>query len=128
MSDPSSPPAAPIPIRPTGTANDATRGLNGSAGQVAGAEPDWTDQVADLVVDTVDKVRDKTTGPIISGARWVVFGIVAAIVMVPLAVMGIILIGRLLDLLPGELWIAYAALGFVLVVVGMLFWRMRRPR
>jgi hypothetical protein len=120
MSDSPQPPAAPIPIRPTAPANGASVPAEG--------ESDWTDQVADLVVDTVDRFRDRTTGPVISGARYVVFGIVAAIVLIPLVVMGIILIGRLLELLPGGIWIAYSALGAVLVMVGMMFWRLRRPK
>jgi hypothetical protein len=120
MSEPPTPPAAPIPIRPTATSNGTPVPGDG--------EPDWTDQVADLVVDTVDRFRDRTTGPIISGARYVVFGIVAVIVLIPLVVMGIILIGRLLELLPGNIWIAYSALGAVLVMVGMMFWRLRRPK
>jgi hypothetical protein len=120
MSEPPPPPAAPIPIRPTATSNGTALPAEG--------EPDWTDQVADLVVDTVDKVRDRTTGPVISGARYVVFGIVAVIVVIPLVVIGIILIGRLLELIPGDIWIAYAGLGAVLVMVGMMFWRQRRPK
>jgi hypothetical protein len=120
MSEPPPPPAAPIPIRPTAAPNGTAVPADG--------EPDWTDQVADLVVDTVDKVRDRTTGPVISGARYVVFGIVAVIVLIPLIVIGIILIGRLLELIPGDIWIAYAALGAVLVMVGMMFWRQRRPK
>jgi hypothetical protein len=120
MSEPPPPPAAPIPIRPTAPSNGTPFSADGDS--------DWTDQVADLVVDTVDRFRDRTTGPVISGARYVVFGIVAAIVVVPLFVMGIILAGRLLDLLPGDLWIAYSALGAVLVMVGMMFWRLRRPK
>ena len=113
MSDASSPAPAPVPAIAT---DDAAEGEPG---------PDWTDQVADLVVDTVDKARQKTTGPILTGARVIVYGIVALIVAVAIGVMAVILGGRLLEYLPGPLWVAYTGLGALLVVVGLVLWSRR---
>jgi hypothetical protein len=131
MPEPVTPSPTSIPIRPAdapfgSTPRNGTGSAMGTNG--AGVESDWTDQVADLVVDTVDKVRDRTTGPIISGSRYFVFGIVAVVVAIPLVVMGIILIGRLLELFPGEIWISYTVLGAILVLFGMLCWRQRRQK
>ena len=40
---------------------------------------------------------------------------------------GIILIGRLLELIPGPIWIPYTVLGILLVLVGLIVWGKRRP-
>lgn len=88
-------------------------------------ETDWTDQVTDLIVDVVDRVHDATTGKLITAARWVVFGAAAFFVGTALLIVGIILIGRLLGLIPGPIWIPDVALGAVLVLVGLLLWSKR---
>ncbi len=96
-------------------------------GATTAPDTDWTDQVADLVVDYVDRVRDRTTGPILKTSRVVVYGLVAAVIAIPLIAMGIILIGRLLELFPGEIWIPYTVLGAILVLAGLFLWGKRRP-
>lgn len=105
MTEPVSPPAAPA----------------------APAEPDWTDQVTDLVVDLVDTARDKTTGPILTASRGAVYGVVALIVLLVLAVVGVILTGRLLSLLPLPEFVTYGILGALLVSGGLLLWTKREP-
>ncbi|MFZ4518450.1 MAG: hypothetical protein ACOYOP_08675 [Microthrixaceae bacterium] len=110
MSDP----RAPEPTTPAGTAP---------------TEQDWTDQVTDLIVDTVDKVRARTTGPILEGAKGLVYAVVAMIVLVPILIMGTAGAVRFLNwLLPGDVWVAYAAMGGILVLVGVLLWSKRAPR
>jgi len=89
------------------------------------AEPDWTDQVTDLVVDVVDTVRDKATGPIIGGARKVVYGTVALLVLVVVAVAGLVLAGRALFLLPVDEWVVYLGLGIIFCLAGFLAWSKR---
>lgn len=89
-------------------------------------EPDWTDQVTDLIVDVVDRVHDKATGPLLQASRVLVYGAVAFIVGFFLLVALIIMSVRLLDLLPGDLWIAYAWAGAVLTLAGMFSWSKRR--
>ena len=88
-------------------------------------DSDWTDQVTDLIVDVVDRVHDATTGKLITAARWVVFGATALFVGLALLVVGIILIGRLLELVPGPIWVPDLALGGVLVLVGVGLWSKR---
>ncbi len=112
MSDPSAPESA----RTAGTATSPT-------------EQDWTDQVTDLIVDTVDKVRARTTGPILEGAKGLVYAVVAMIVLVPIMIMGTAGAVRFLNwLLPGDVWVAYAVLGAVLVLLGAWLWSKRAPR
>ena len=88
-------------------------------------ESDWTDQVADLIVDVVDRVHDRTTGPLLQLSRWLVYGTLALFVGAVLAILGIILTGRLLAQLPFDIWIAYVAIGAGLTAVGLLLWGRR---
>lgn len=91
------------------------------------SEPDWTDQVTDLVVDLVDTVRDKTTGPVLKGARGVVYGTVAFFVVVVAGIVGLALGGRALALLPIGEWLSYLILGVLFTGVGFIFWSKRHP-
>jgi hypothetical protein len=88
-------------------------------------ESDWTDQVTDLIVDVVDRVHDATTGKLITAARWVVFGAAAVFLGMAVLIVGIILIGRLLEVIPGPIWIPDLALGAVLLLVGLGLWSKR---
>jgi hypothetical protein len=88
-------------------------------------ESDWTDQVTDLIVDVVDRVHDATTGKLITAARWAVFGAAAIFIAVAILVVGIILIGRLLQEIPGPIWIPDVAIGGVLFLVGLALWSKR---
>jgi len=88
-------------------------------------EPDWTDQVTDLVVDVVDRVHDSTTGPLLSLAKSAVVGVVAAIVAVAALVLLTLLSVRALDLFPGRIWTPYLALGVLLTAAGLFCWSKR---
>jgi hypothetical protein len=90
------------------------------------AESDWTDQVTDLVVDVVDRVHDATTGRIIGVAKAVVYGTVALFAGLAVLILGIILVGHLLDRLPGQIWIPDLAIGAALVLAGLFLWSRRR--
>ena len=78
-----------------------------SAGGMIPAE--WPAQAADTIVDTISKVRDKTTKPAIVAARAVVYGLIAAIVGTVGLILFLILIVRLWEnYVPGHVWIIYA--------------------
>lgn len=89
------------------------------------AEPNWADQVTDLVVDVVDSVREKTTGPVLKAARGLVFGSVILIVLFVVAIVGLILAGRAIAMLPIDEWISYAVLGAVMCIFGFVLWGKR---
>lgn len=92
-------------------------------------EPDWTQQVTDLIVDSVDKIRDRTTGPILDYTHASVHAVVAAIVLLPIAVLGSVGLVRFLDwAIPGDVWIVYAILSAVLWLTGVLLWSQRTPK
>ena len=94
---------------------------------------DWPAQAADRIVDLVDTVRDKTTGPIQTAARGAVYGVVAAILAVIVFVLLIIFAIRGLDILIvnefipwGGIWLPYLILGVVFIGAGSFFFRRRR--
>ncbi|MBO0728999.1 MAG: hypothetical protein J2P57_07045 [Acidimicrobiaceae bacterium] len=97
------------------------------------AGPQWTDEVANRIESVVGSVRDKTTVPATKVARGVVFGLVAAVLGVVALVLLIIALVRLHVYLPfhpesRRLWVTYAGLGAIFVIVGAFLWRKRQPR
>lgn len=87
---------------------------------------DWTVQVADTIESVVGSVRSKTAAPLETVARALVYGIIVSTMGVAALVLSTILSIRLLDyLLP--IWAAYAILGGLFTVGGLLLWRKRRP-
>ncbi len=114
--DSSIPPAtSPGAPSPAGSAPPATN------------EPDWTDQVTDLIVDTVDKVRDSTTGKILQASRVSVHAVVALLLLLPIAVLAVVGLVRLITYWVGEVWITYTILGTLFVLIGVVLWSRRRP-
>jgi hypothetical protein len=97
---------------------------NGSKPSTSMVPAEWPKQAADVVVDTIAKVRDKTTKPALVASRALVYGIVIAVVGSVAAVLALIILVRLLSYLPGEVWTVYAALFVVFSVVGV--WLLRK--
>lgn len=54
---------------------------------------DWPAQATDSILNLVDSVRDKTTGPALTAARAVVYGTIIFLLAIPLAIM--LLIGAM---------------------------------
>jgi|GEM_PF-470555 len=97
----------------------------GSSGAITGG--DWPAKATDTIVDAIGAVRDKTTGPITTAARAVVFGVF--LVMIAITVLVLVLIGvvRLADeALPSGVWLAYLGLGAAFLLAGALVFRRRR--
>jgi hypothetical protein len=89
---------------------------------------DWSAQAADTVVDLVDTVRSKTTGPLLTAARAVVYGIVAFVVAVVALVLLSVSLMRVINVyLPGEVWLSYLLVGALFMVIGFVLWAKRRP-
>ena len=91
-----------------------------------GLSEDWPEQAADAVVNTVDKVRDVTTGPVVNLSRllaYVIFGVFPLLIVL---VLGIIAAVRGLEVATGRVWAAYGILGLLFVSLGALAWS-RRP-
>ena len=72
---------------------------------------EWPGQAADVIVDTIAKVRDRTTKPAIVAARGLVYGLMALIVGTVAAVLLLIVVVHMWDnWFPGKVWILYAIL------------------
>ena len=115
----------------------ATATTPGRAGPLPVPPPDhdWPAQAADTIERVVGSVRDKTTGPAITAARWVVYGTFALLVGLAVLVLLAIAAVRLIDVyLPdawvGEdhTWVAHLIVGLLFSVVGMAMWSKRRAR
>lgn len=90
-------------------------------------EPDWTDQVTDLIVDSVDKVRAKTTGPLLDFSRAGVLALVALIILLPILVMVIVGMVRFFNwLLPGGIWVSYVVMSVIFLIIGAVLWKQRK--
>jgi hypothetical protein len=88
---------------------------------------DWPTQATDTVVRVVGQVRDRTTGPALTVARALVYGMLAAVVGIPALVLVVIALVRLVDVwVPEEVWAAHLIVGAVLTLAGLLLWRKRR--
>ncbi len=90
----------------------------------ASSQPAWTEQATDLIVSTVDTVRDKTTGPAITASRAVVYGTFALLVASVALVLGLVATIRLLTAyIPGNrVWVSYLITGVPLCVAGLVLW------
>lgn len=91
-----------------------------------GSAQDWTDQVTGLIVDSVDKVRSRTTGPILEVTRGSVHAVVALLLLTPVAVLFTILAVRVLTYFVfREVWITYTVLGMLFTLIGVVLWSRR---
>ena len=90
---------------------------------------DWSAQAADTIESVVTSIRDKTTVPLTTVARGIVYGIVAGVMGGAALLLLVIALVRVLDVyIPGNVWTIYAVIGGLFTVGGLLLWRMRRPK
>lgn len=93
----------------------------------ASSGADWPRQATEQVVKVVDSVRDKTTGPVLTAARGVVFGLLAAICAFLFVVVLIIGMVRGITELTDRVWLTYVILGVPFTLIGLVLWRKRKP-
>jgi len=99
-------------------------------------DSDWPAQVTNAIVDFVDSIKGKTTGPATSAARTVVYGLLAAIVGIAALALVLALVLRGIDVGVDALldqadidregrstWIAHTIIGLGLLGIGFLIWR-----
>ena len=110
------------------TEPNGTPGESPTNASPATNEPDWADQVTALIVDSVDRVRDRTTGPVLELAKGLVQAVVAVLILTPILVLAVAGTVRLINwAVPGDVWIAYAIMGALLVALGLVLWSRRGP-
>ena len=96
-------------------------------------DEDWPAQAADTGVRLGGQVRDKTTGPAITIARGIVYGLLASLLVLAAGILLAIAAVRLLDAyLPSSVfgdshtWAAHLVIGLVFSLGGLVLWRQRR--
>ena len=86
----------------------------------ATGDSDWTVQAADTVERVVGSIRDKTSVPLVTVARALVYGLLAAVMALTVLVLVSIALVRAVDELTGEgnVWIAHLAVGGIFTAAG----------
>lgn len=89
------------------------------------SNPTWAGQAADFLVDVVDKIRDRTTKPLVYLARGLVFGIIAVFGGLTALVLGTVVLTRGLQAIlewpldhPTAVWVSYLLLGGIFLLAG----------
>jgi hypothetical protein len=92
------------------------------------ASDDWTVRAADGIEAVVSSVHDKAIVPVMRIARWIVYGVLAAILGVMVLVLVIIAGVRafVIYVPPHKVWVADLAIGGTFVLAGLFLWS-RRP-
>lgn len=87
---------------------------------------DWTADLLDRLDHVIDVVRRNTTDRLVRIARLLVFGLIAAIVGLMVAILLVIAAVRVLDVvLPREVWLPDVVLGAIFVGGGLFLWSKR---
>jgi hypothetical protein len=87
---------------------------------------DWTTDAADAIERAVSLVRDRTVEPAQNATRVVVYGLLAALIGIPAAILLLAALFRVLVIAyQGEVWAAWLTLGGIFVAVGGFFWAKR---
>ncbi len=90
---------------------------------------DNVDAAVARFVDLVEAVRARTTGPLLTAARAVVYGFVIMTAAVAVVVLIAIAAIRALDIaVPGDVWSAHLIAAGVFGGAGAWAWSKRRPR
>ena len=87
---------------------------------------DWTTQAADTIERVVGSIRDRTTVPLTTIARAVVYGLVAGFMGAAALLLLAIALVRLWDAyVPGRIWIGYLVIGAAFTAGGLVLWSKR---
>ena len=90
-------------------------------------DPNWATEFTQTIVESIDKVRNRTTKPIVMIARGLVFGLLIAFLGVMALVLLLVGLSRgLINLLEwpfdhdSAVWISHLILGALLVLLGAI--------
>ena len=101
-----------------------------TAHDVSTTDGDWAVQAADTIEGVVTSIRNKTTVPLTTAARAIVYGLLAAFVATVALVLLVVLMARVAhDLLDdavrrdAAVYLGYAGTGIIFLVPGFLLLR-----
>jgi predicted metal-binding membrane protein len=90
---------------------------------------DWVTAAVDTVERYVSLVRDNATSKLVTVLRFVIYGVIAVVIGLMLAVLFLIGLVRAVNVaLPGDVWAAHLLIGAVLTVVGLFVWSRRTAK
>ena len=97
----------------------------GDASRPAVGGSDWTTQAADTIERVVVGIRDKTSVPLTTVVRVIVFGLLAAVMGLVIGIFVAIVVIRVLTayLFHGEVWASYVLVGGIFVLPGVFLLR-----
>jgi len=97
-------------------------------------DPDWAQKTVAFIDRWVGLVRDRTTRPLITVVRGIVFGVLIATGVVLVSVLGIIALTRGLQAAldagmsrDAAVWASYLIIGGVFLLAGIVIARKQRP-
>jgi predicted lysophospholipase L1 biosynthesis ABC-type transport system permease subunit len=98
-------------------------------------DPNWASDFTETIIDTVDKVRDRTTKPLVMVARGLVFGLLSTFLGLMALVLLLVGLSRaLINLLEwpfdhdSAVWISHIVLGSLLCLAGAIFMVRRQSK
>jgi hypothetical protein len=107
---------------------DPVAGAAEALGDALAVPDEWPKRATEFVVGAVSTVREKTSGPAISVARAVVYGLLAFFLAIIALVLLVVGVTRLFIVyIPLEVWAVYAIAGAFWTLIGVILW-MLRPR
>lgn len=90
------------------------------------SDPNWASDLTETIVTTVDKVRDRTTKPIVVVARGLVYGLLTSFLAI--LVVGLLIVGLTRGVISflewpfdhdTAVWVSYFVVGAVFLVIGL---------
>lgn len=119
-------PAMAFPGRP-GTSRSASLTPASPPGVESEPPSDWPRQATKSIVNLVDAVRDKTTGPAVNAVQWVIYGTVMALLATPILILLLIAMmrateGGLSKWFYQPMWLVYLIYGTIFTSVGRVLW------
>jgi hypothetical protein len=108
---------------------DTICGVSDKSGETTSNNADWAAQIVDQLESVVNKVKSKTSDPVLSIVR-IIFMVVAVaglgLMTLLLFTIGIVRLAN--NYLPGDVWAADLLIGVIFLIAGIAVWRMRHPK
>jgi hypothetical protein len=106
-------------------AERASRPPAGGGDRANAGRTDWAAQAADSIERVVGAIRDKTSVPLTTVARGLVFGLVVAVMGLAAVVLVAVALVRAIDVFTGEgnVWIAHFVVGGIFSLAGAFLLR-----